>query len=137
MAKNSLNTNKQFMIGNGILAFAVIAVVVIFIYMSMKVQNDKKNGKTYPEVYHIELASGFGGDSLSVYLNDSLLASTRIPEDSVLRLDVKRFAEESALLVVEHPGEKVSTFSLSSKGGPVGISKKDGIIYLSPSDGSN
>ena len=29
-----LNTNKQFMVGNGILAFAVIFVVVIFIYMS-------------------------------------------------------------------------------------------------------
>ena len=26
-----LNTNKQFMIGNGILAFAVIFVVVIFV----------------------------------------------------------------------------------------------------------
>ena len=26
-----LNTNKQFMVGNGILAFAVIFVVVIFI----------------------------------------------------------------------------------------------------------
>ena len=27
-----LNTNKQFMVGNGILAFAVIFVVVIFVY---------------------------------------------------------------------------------------------------------
>ena len=26
-----LNTNKQFMVGNGILAFAVIFVVVIFV----------------------------------------------------------------------------------------------------------
>ena len=33
-----LNTNKQFMVGNGILAFAVIFVVVIFIYAC--------NGKT-------------------------------------------------------------------------------------------
>ena len=31
-----LNTNKQFMVGNGILAFAVIFVVVIFVYMSMR-----------------------------------------------------------------------------------------------------
>ena len=36
-----LNTNKQFMVGNGILAFAVIFVVVIFIYMSLRC-----NGKT-------------------------------------------------------------------------------------------
>lgn len=36
-----LNTNKQFMVGNGILAFAVIFVVVIFIYMKHAC-----NGKT-------------------------------------------------------------------------------------------
>jgi len=28
-----LNTNKQFMVGNGILAFAVIFVVVIFLFI--------------------------------------------------------------------------------------------------------
>ena len=33
-----LNTNKQFMVGNGILAFAVIFVVVIFVYMSLRLQ---------------------------------------------------------------------------------------------------
>jgi preprotein translocase subunit YajC len=38
-----LNTNKQFMIGNGILAFAVIFVVVIFVYMSMRLQQRKEN----------------------------------------------------------------------------------------------
>ena len=36
-----LNNNKQFMIGNGILAFAVIFVVVIFVYMSMRLQQQK------------------------------------------------------------------------------------------------
>lgn len=39
-----LNTNKQFMVGNGILAFAVIFVVVIFIYMSLRLQ--RKPGRT-------------------------------------------------------------------------------------------
>lgn len=36
-----LNTNKQFMVGNGILAFAVIFVVVIFIYMRLYACNGK------------------------------------------------------------------------------------------------
>ena len=31
MDKNSLNTNKQFMIGNGMLAFGVFAVIIIFL----------------------------------------------------------------------------------------------------------
>lgn len=134
MAKNHLNTNKQFMIGNGILAFAVIVVVVIFIYMSMKLQNDKKSGKNYPEIYHIELTSGFENDSISIFINDSLLIDTRIPGDSALKLDVKRFAEESALLIVDNRTEKVSTFSLSDKGGRVVISKNNGMIYLLGAD---
>lgn len=37
-----LNTNKQFMVGNGILAFAVIFVVVIFIYMSLRLQRETR-----------------------------------------------------------------------------------------------
>ena len=36
MDKNSLNTNKQFMIGNGMLAFGVFAVIIIFLYMSFR-----------------------------------------------------------------------------------------------------
>lgn len=33
MDKNSLNTNKQFMIGNGMLAFGVFAVIIIFFFV--------------------------------------------------------------------------------------------------------
>ena len=40
-----LNTNKQFMVGNGILAFAVIFVVVIFVYMSMRLQQKKSEDR--------------------------------------------------------------------------------------------
>mgnify|MGYP006877014020 CR=1 FL=1 len=46
-----LNTNKQFMIGNGILAFAVIFVVVIFVYMSMRLQQ-RKEGETQTSSRH-------------------------------------------------------------------------------------
>ena len=42
MRNNHLNTNKQFMIGNGILAFAVLLVVVIFVIMSMRLQRKKE-----------------------------------------------------------------------------------------------
>lgn len=41
-----LNTNKQFMVGNGILAFAVIFVVVIFVYMSLRLQRKKEAAVT-------------------------------------------------------------------------------------------
>ena len=47
MGKNSLNTNKQFMIGNGILAFGVLAVVIIFLYMSFRFKRDANKAVTY------------------------------------------------------------------------------------------
>lgn len=50
-----LNTNKQFMVGNGILAFAVIIVVVIFVYMSMKLQQDKKKRAYIHGEVHIRI----------------------------------------------------------------------------------
>ena len=46
-----LNTNKQFMVGNGILAFAVIFVVVIFVYMSMRLQQQKAENRNFIETY--------------------------------------------------------------------------------------
>ena len=60
-----LNTNKQFMIGNGILAFAVIFVVVIFVYMSMRLQQRKEGERKFIETYTITLTKGFAGDSLT------------------------------------------------------------------------
>ena len=76
-----LNTNKQFMIGNGILAFAVIFVVVIFVYMSMRLQRQKEGERHFAETYNITLVKGFAGDSISILLNDSVLADRRIGEE--------------------------------------------------------
>ena len=70
-----LNTNKQFMIGNGILAFAVIFVVVIFVYMSMRLQQRKEGERNFIETYTITLTKGFAGDSTSIFINDSLLVN--------------------------------------------------------------
>ena len=127
MPKNHLNTNKQFMIGNGILAFAVIFVVVIFVYMSLRLKSEKENVRHFTEIYTIELVDGFIGDSISIYINDSLLMNNKIASDSA-RLTVKRFADESALLVVDNFTEQVSTFNLSEKGGNILLRKENGMI---------
>ncbi|WP_321478906.1 hypothetical protein [uncultured Bacteroides sp.] len=125
-----LNTNKQFMIGNGILAFAVIFVVVIFVYMSLKLQQDKKRDRTFIEVYDIALERGFVGDSLSVFVNDSLFLKTTV-KSQPLSLKIKRFAAQSALMIVDHRTENVSTFDLSEKGGSYRFEKDaDGIKQL-------
>lgn len=125
-----LNTNKQFMVGNGILAFAVIFVVVIFVYMSMRMQNDKQAERHFTEVYTINLAKGFAGDSLSLFINDSLILSKQASEE-LINVEVTRFAEQSALLIVDNRTEQVSTFDLSEKGGTYTFEKDtDGVKQL-------
>ncbi len=117
------------MIGNGILAFAVIFIVAVFVYISLKMQNNDKEAQSYTEIYNIELQSGFAGDSISVYLNDSLLLSTRMPDSTVV-LSCNRIAEQNALLIVDNRTEQISTFNLSEKGGKVTIDKTKGTVYM-------
>ena len=125
-----LNTNKQFMVGNGILAFAVIFVVVIFIYMSMRLQQKQQEERHFIETYTISLVKGFTGDSISLFVNDSLISNKTIIEETY-KVEVGRFAEQSALLIVDNKTELVSTFDLSERGGNYQFEKEeDGIKQL-------
>lgn len=118
-----LNTNKQFMVGNGILAFAVIFVVVIFVYMSMRLQQKKSEDRRFIETYTLVLVKGFAGDSTSVFINDSLLMNRTVTEEP-LTLEVNRFAEQSALMIVDNATEKLSMFELSERGGTYRFEKE-------------
>lgn len=122
-----LNTNKQFMIGNGVLAFAVIFVVVIFVYMSMRLQQKKEGERNFQETYAITLTNGFAGDSLSLLINDSVLVNQKIIEEP-FTIEVKRFAEQSALMIVDNATEKLSLFELSEKGGKYRFEKENGEV---------
>lgn len=122
-----LNTNKQFMVGNGILAFAVIAVVVIFVYMSMRVQQQKSAERHFLETYAITLDPTFAGRATSVYLNDSLLVSREMT-DEPFSVEVARFAEMSALLIVDNETEKIAFFELDAAGGSYTFSRRDGEV---------
>ena len=124
-----LNTDKQFMIGNGILAFAVIFVVVIFVYMSMRLQQRKEDERYFAETYNITLVKGFTGDSISVLLNDSVLIDQRISKEP-FTFEVKRFAEQSALMIVDQATDKLSLFELSEKGGNYRFEKEDDEVKL-------
>lgn len=129
MGKNSLNTNKQFMIGNGMLAFGVFAVIIIFLYMSFRFQRKADKVQTYEGVYYIELTSGFAGDSIAVYLNDSLLIDRTMP-DATLKLEVERFAEDNVLMVVDNKTDKTTPFNLNPKGSRVEVKKSGDMIYM-------
>ncbi|RGM50192.1 MULTISPECIES: hypothetical protein [Bacteroides] len=124
-----LNTNKQFMIGNGILAFAIIFVVVIFVYMSMRLQQKKDGERYFTETYTIMLNKGFAGDSVSILINDSLLINKKITEEP-FSFEVKRFAEQSALMIVNNDTEKLSLFELSERGGDYRFEKEGEEVKL-------
>ena len=120
-----LNTNKQFMVGNGILAFAVIFVVVIFVYMSLRLQREKEANRHFSETYSIQLTKGFVGDSISLFVNDSLIMNKQIKEEPTA-IEVERFAEQSALMIVNNQTETVAAFDLSEKGGTFRFEKDFG-----------
>ncbi len=128
-----LNTNKQFMIGNAILAFAVIFVVVIFVYMSMRALREKEAGRHFAETYTITLEKGFEGDSTSVFVNDSLVFNRTVAAEPV-RIEVQRFAEQSALMIVDNLTEKLSLFELSEKGGTYRFEKENTGVKLLPQE---
>ena len=126
-----LNTNKQFMVGNGIMAFAVIFVVVIFVYMSLKLRWEMEDGHRFLETYTVTLEKGFVGDSTSIYLNDSLLMNSTVKQEPIT-LKLNRFAEENALMIVDNNTEKLSLFELSEKGGVYRFEKQgERVIMLS------
>lgn len=118
------------MVGNGILAFAVLFIVVIFIYMSFQLQRKRIGDHHFLGSYTIELVSGFTGDSISIFINDSLIKNKQIiKEPYTIKID--RFAEESALFIVNRKNNEVYTFDLSEKGGNYKFEKdSDGIKQL-------
>ena len=125
-----LNTNKQFMVGNGILAFAVIFVVVIFVYMSMRLQREKQEERHFIRKLYDQSGKRFCRRSISLFVNDSLISNKTMSEEPYT-VEIGRFAEQSALLIVDNNTELVSTFDLSEKGGTYQFEKEsDGIKQL-------
>ncbi len=134
MYKRPHNPNKVFMIGTMILAFAVILVVIFFTLLALRrISPSKDQPITYNDLYQIEIGNGFIGDSISIYLNDSLLLDSNIQTDT-LRLSVTRFDETNALLVVDNATDKVTTFNLKDKGGRILLQKKEEVISITSVD---
>ena len=117
------------MIGNGMLAFGVFAVIIIFLYMSFRFQRKADKVQTYEGVYNIELTNSFAGDSIAVYLNDSLLFNSNI-ENATVKFQVKRFAEESTLMIVDNHTDEITPFNLNPEGSRVEVKKSGDVIYI-------
>ena len=93
-------------------------------------ETEKQEERHFIESYTISLVKGFAGDSISLFVNDSLISNKTISEEPYT-VEVGRFAEQSALLIVDNNTELVSTFDLSEKGGAYQFEKEsDGIKQL-------
>lgn len=132
MGNKSINSNKQFMIGNGILAFGVFFVVCLFLYLSFRTSKTDKT-KVSSDLYTIQIGSSFAGDSISVYVNDSLLLNCTMGS-TALTLQVNRFAEENALMIVDNKSDEITPFSLNPKGSIVNVEKENGKIAIKESE---
>ena len=129
MRLKHLQTNRQFMIGNSIVFIGVIFVVVLFLYLSLRMQAQKSGHHYYNEVYNIGLVQGFAGDDFTVYMNDSIVFDGTISQEPQ-RIVVKRFAEETSLLIVNKATEQVSIFELPNDGGTFSFERNDEEISI-------
>ena len=117
------------MVFNAVLFIAVLVVCGIFLYMAFTFKRDANKKVTYEGRYHIEVSKDFAGESLSVYVNDSLLWNQAMP-DTLVTLDIDRFAEENALLIVDNTTDTATLFNLDKKGSKVVVKKQEGEIVF-------
>ena len=121
-----LKTNKQFMLGNGLLAFAVFIIVAIFFYLSFREQG-KNQEKHYTESYAISLVRGFAGEDVQVMVNDSVLYNAPVKSEP-LTFSITRFAENTSVIIVDNATDQMAVFELSEEGGVYNFERKDGEI---------
>ena len=129
MSRKRSNPHKNFMVFNAVLFFAVLAITAIFLYLSFTLKRDTEKKKTYEGQYHIELTSDWSGKNLSIYVNDSLLMNGILP-DTLVTLDIDRFAEEHVLMIVDNETDATTPFNLSKEGSKVIVKKtNDEVVF--------
>jgi len=125
MKRKTAKANNTFLLGSLIMIVLVLVIVILFLFFSLKIYDKKKAG--YEERYEIVLGNSTLNSPLTIYMNDSLLFSGT--PQSQLTLSVKRFAQESSLLIIDEDTETVSAITLSDRSQTVTL-KKEGNRYL-------
>ena len=129
MSRKRTNPHKNFMVFNAVLFIAVMVISGIFLYMSYTLKRDANKKVAYEGEYHIEIAGDFACEDISIYINDSLLTKGIMP-DTIVCLDINRFAEEHALMVVNNQTDSATPFNLDKKGSKIKLLKKDNEIII-------
>ena len=125
----SIDSNKQFMIGNGILAFGVFFIVCLFLYLGFRFQQKPTSRiEQFKNTYQIQVDGSFAGDSLSIYVNDSLMMNRTF--NQTIKFQFTRFSENSVLMVVDNQKDEMIPYNLNEKGSRINIQKKNGKIFI-------
>lgn len=125
----SIESNKQFMLGNGLLAFGVFFIVFLFLYLGFRSEKKVITEQSFKDIYTINVTENFAGDSINIFINDSLLLAKKM-DNSNIKFQINRFAEENMLMVVDCKTDLISPFNLSKEGGELSIDKKNGKIFF-------
>ncbi|MGL5938557.1 MAG: hypothetical protein ACRCZY_08725 [Phocaeicola sp.] len=136
MAKKELNINKQFMVGNGMLAFAVFAIVIIFTYMAFNLKRDPNKVTTYEGLYLIEFSPEWAGENAMIYINDSLLWDQIVPSTPI-QIKVNQWSENNLLLVVDKESDLTFPFNLNKEGSHVKIKREGETVSIIESKSSH
>lgn len=118
------------MLANGILAVGVFAVVIIFLYISFRFKKGENITKEFDQSFNIEIGRELSGDSISIYINDSLIVSGKMP-DSISTFNVKRFDNDNVLMVVDEKSDKTTPFNISEEKLNILINKRGKDIIIS------
>ena len=129
MSRKRPNPHKNFMVFNAVLFFAVLFITALFLYMSYAYKRNADKAVTYEGRYHIEVLPHFAGESLGIYVNDSLLVEGIMP-DTLMTFDINRFTEEHALLIVDKKTDIFTPFNLNQEGGKFIVKKEAGEVIV-------
>ena len=117
------------MMFHAVLFIAVLFITALFLYLSYTFKRNADRKRTYEGRYHIELTADFAGESISLYLNDSLLMN-RIMPDSLVTINIDRFAEEHVLMIVDNETDATTPFNLSKEGSKIIVKKtNDEVVF--------
>ena len=125
----SIESNKQFMIGNGLLAFGVFFIVCLFLYLGFRSQKKVVQEQSFKDIYEITITKSFAEDSINVFINDSLILAHKMGNADIT-LPINRSTEENVLMVVDCKTDIMTPFNMDKEGGKITVEKENGQIFF-------
>lgn len=111
--RKARNSNKSFLTGTALLGIAVIGIVFLFLMQAVNLSQTKEE-RLRQDVYQFVITSDFAGQDLSVWMNDSLIATHATAGDTLTH---PRLDDETSLLLVDNTTQRVTALEIPSKSG--------------------